>query len=780
MKSNPTSNQTLLPEEMHVLHFGSDNGILVFRINEDDVFICRSCNPKICSMLHSPEEKLLGNAFEVIFGDEHFAELRRVVENLLNAKTGYPIYVNLNQNQYKVLTRLINREDGQRSIILSFNERWRYSPMFYANETLLNAIQDAIFIFDVGDDGEFRLNFLNKSHMKTTGLNLERDSGKTPRELVGEEDGKNVVERYQICVDTQESLLYEEELFFPTHRESTWWQTQISPVIVEGKVVQVIGSSRDITAQKQAANRIESLYLEYEALFNETAIPIWMVDVPDENNVTSIGPSRWNKAYERVFGPVNPMKAGISIEEYFVEPKLVSDIYEKYQEVISTRKPITFEFELPLGDSTIFTLTTLTPVIREGKVKRIIGSSVDISEEKRNYAEIERLYLEYEALFTETAIPIWVEDVPDENDVNSIRLQRYNPTFEETYGFTTEENAGKTVAEIFTNKRGFFDHPRDVARIHEMYEAVLRKREPITIENEINIHGQKVVNYTTLTPVIRNGHIVNLIGSIQDITELRQYQDMLKLEGEMLMSRLQERTQVLEETYDDQDDMLTSITMGYQAPLTSILGLVEVLDVATPKEDSRSIFLEQIKEQLNDLVKMTNTILANSQTSVEEALRIQEFNVKVMVEGLLEDMIRENPEFEGRLFFEDHLPMKMIWHDQQRISRILRHMNNKAFQRMKEQDTLTLETHFDPETKVVLLVGRLDLSPSRFAGVDPETSLQQFDEETLDLMVNGLDVKLILMMVEKVGGNLSYEREGTAAKVTFSLPLIHQSDNPHR
>jgi PAS domain S-box-containing protein len=171
---------------------------------------------------------------------------------------------------YKVFGASTWDVEGNKSILFSFIERWRYSPTFYGNQALMDALQDTIFIFDYVKKGEFRLNFLNEEHQRSTGLILERDAGKTPQELVGEEDGARIAANYQRCIDENITMQYEEYNVLPVGAK--WWQTKIAPVLVDGQPRQIIGATRDITALKNANEALNALSTPNTKRFSTRAI----------------------------------------------------------------------------------------------------------------------------------------------------------------------------------------------------------------------------------------------------------------------------------------------------------------------------------------------------------------------------------------------------------------------------------------------------------------------------------------------------------------------------
>lgn len=120
-------------------------------------------------------------------------------------------------------------------------------------EMVLETAQDAIFIFDVDETDSgyaFYLRRLNSAHEATSGLSMSEDRGKTPVELLGEEDGGEIAANFRRCVETSEAISYEEELEMPAG--TFYWQTNLSPVIMEGQVTQLVGIARDITERKKS------------------------------------------------------------------------------------------------------------------------------------------------------------------------------------------------------------------------------------------------------------------------------------------------------------------------------------------------------------------------------------------------------------------------------------------------------------------------------------------------------------------------------------------------
>ncbi|WP_142858228.1 PAS domain-containing protein [Salinigranum halophilum] len=115
-------------------------------------------------------------------------------------------------------------------------------------EAVFDNAEDAVFLVDVETTDTaavFRYERLNPAHEASTGLSTADVQGKTPREVLGEELGGEVVANYQRCVDARDAITYEETLTLPEGQRV--WQTKLAPVIIDDEVTRIVGIARDIT-----------------------------------------------------------------------------------------------------------------------------------------------------------------------------------------------------------------------------------------------------------------------------------------------------------------------------------------------------------------------------------------------------------------------------------------------------------------------------------------------------------------------------------------------------
>ncbi len=124
---------------------------------------------------------------------------------------------------------------------------------------------DHLFVLQVTEHGLFVFEGLNPVHERATGLRSADLRGKTPAEVFPPETAAALEANYRRCVEAGVPISYEEQPDLPAGRKL--WETTLVPVRdpVSGRVEMILGSSRDVTEQRQMhtrlaqAQRIEAL-----------------------------------------------------------------------------------------------------------------------------------------------------------------------------------------------------------------------------------------------------------------------------------------------------------------------------------------------------------------------------------------------------------------------------------------------------------------------------------------------------------------------------------------
>ncbi|HEV2569349.1 MAG TPA: PAS domain S-box protein [Sphingomonas sp.] len=114
---------------------------------------------------------------------------------------------------------------------------------------------EALFVVNVLDDGGFTVEDLNPAHQASIGLPLDEVKGKRLDDILPPEVAATVIDHYRRVI--AEGGVYQYRETFELNGRTSHWDTVLVPVRdADGKIVRLIGSSRDLTAQLVAEEQL--------------------------------------------------------------------------------------------------------------------------------------------------------------------------------------------------------------------------------------------------------------------------------------------------------------------------------------------------------------------------------------------------------------------------------------------------------------------------------------------------------------------------------------------
>ncbi|UMZ72666.1 PAS domain-containing hybrid sensor histidine kinase/response regulator [Natranaerofaba carboxydovora] len=294
-------------------------------------------------------------------------------------------------------------------------------------EIIFNNTQDALFLIDVTNTNEFKFRRLNRTHEQITGLKTEDVQGKTPVEVLGPEFGAAVEAKYKSCLDKKESITYEELLDLPTGEK--YWQTQLTPVIKDGKITAIVGSSTDITEKKKIEEELKTINERFDTAVSAANIGVWEWNIIDDKLIWD------NKMYE-LYG-TTPEKTEEKMEMWAesIHPEDREENKELLLKAKNGEKNFDTQFRVIWPDGTIRYLRAFAETVHDfkGYPEKMIGINYDTTEQVLSEEKLAEAEKRYRTLFQDAPHGIVIINP------NTMTAEEFNDEACEMLGYTREE-----------------------------------------------------------------------------------------------------------------------------------------------------------------------------------------------------------------------------------------------------------------------------------------------------------------------------------------------------
>lgn len=133
---------------------------------------------------------------------------------------------------------------------------------------IFNSSPDLVFLLGVVN-GRFIFEDNNLIHQEFSTPYFGQFKGRYIDEILPPELSAFPISKYTECVNLRETIKYEEQIILPDGL-NLWFYTILTPIKNEqGKVIQILGSSRDITSLKHAEENLKNALKEKEVLLSE-------------------------------------------------------------------------------------------------------------------------------------------------------------------------------------------------------------------------------------------------------------------------------------------------------------------------------------------------------------------------------------------------------------------------------------------------------------------------------------------------------------------------------
>ncbi|MED0965408.1 PAS domain S-box protein [Bacillus paramycoides] len=490
-----------------------------------------------------------------------------------------------------------------------------YQNLAKANETLLESKRELKDTVHQLQGGIFKFKKVNGNFIHTLcdgqlfyqhGFHSQQVVGKSLPTIDSSIVSLHLVPRllkyYQQAWDGEEVTF---ELPWPN--DETIILFSLRPVKREGKVIEVVGSTVDITQRINAENELKVTKERLESFINHNVDAITIFDL-DGHMLQA------NKAYERIFGWSEKESVGKKLP--CVPEFLIDQTFEYINHIKNTnmKDPIItcLETVRQKKDKTLIDVSlTISPILDfRGNVIALSGICRDISERKQAERELHQLHqqlsdseMKYRALIEQATDAVYVVELNE--DQSPTRFIEVNPVACERFGYSREE----LLSMVFPS-----NVPPDSPMVQRIIEKIRKGQTAFTLQDEFVFPKGKTMTIEFSVRVFNlNGKKVFLSIS-RDITERLKTEELL---------RKSEKLAVV-------GQLSTAIAHEIKNPLTAMKGFIQLLKSMENKNTEH--YLDIVLSEIERIDSITNEFMTLAKP---EALEIKTNDLNVLMKQIV-------------------------------------------------------------------------------------------------------------------------------------------------
>ncbi|WP_144597159.1 PAS domain S-box protein [Bacillus cereus] len=381
----------------------------------------------------------------------------------------------------------------------------------------------------------------------------------------------------------------------------------LRPVKREGKVIEVVGSTVDITQRINAENELKVTKERLESFVNHNVDAITIFDL--EGHMLQA-----NKAYERIFGWSEEESIGKKlpcVPEFLIDQTLE---YINHIKNTNMTEPIVtcLETVRQKKDKTLIDVSlTISPILDfKGNVIALSGICRDISERKQAERELHQLHqqlsdseMKYRALIEQATDAVYVVEL-NENQLPT-RFIEVNPVACKRFGYSREELLSMTFPS---------NVPPDSPMVGRIIEKIREGETAFTLQDEFTFPKGKTMTIEFSVRVFNlNGKKVFLSIS-RDITERLKTEELL---------RKSEKLAVV-------GQLSTAIAHEIKNPLTAMKGFMQLLKSMGNKDTEH--YIDIVLSEIERIDSITNEFMTLAKP---EALEIKNNDLNVLIKQIV-------------------------------------------------------------------------------------------------------------------------------------------------
>lgn len=382
----------------------------------------------------------------------------------------------------------------------------------------------------------------------------------------------------------------------------------------------------------------------------------------------------------------------------------------------------------------------------EGEHTNFIALQKDITTEIATQQEMLRMNSRFEMITEKSMIGIWELEFPDDNVVWSDLLYKI-------YGF--EKDVDLMRNEMWRKVL----HPDDREAVLKRLESII-KGENGVIHDEYRIirandQSERLVECLTIAERDERGNLIRLVGSVKDVTEVKQYQNSILLQNEELKKINLEL-----------DNFVYSISHDLRSPLLSIKGILSLLMHDNQLTDDGKRFLSMADVSIGRLDGTIQEILEYSRNSRLE-LKSENFDLEEMVQTVFDDLKFSTTDSLSLFIHVDGSSQVLL--DKARVNVLLKNIIGNSVKYRRLDVDAEIRVNIINENKMVHIV--VSDNGEGIASEHQQKIFDMFFRGTSNSVGTGLGLYICKEIVNKMNGTIDVSsQKGIGTTMKINLP----------
>ncbi|WP_013321493.1 PAS domain S-box protein [Gloeothece verrucosa] len=403
-------------------------------------------------------------------------------------------------------------------------EQWLCQFNYHAPSVIYTIVQEA--------DGLIRFEYISSACEAINELTAEQvlENAHVLLELIHPDDRATYGEAVAKSAESLELFDHQWRIITPSGKVK-WLQGKSQPERRSNGAIAWYGVVIDITERKQIEARLQEQEIFLRSIYEGVEEPIFVIDVDENEDFRFVS---LNPAHQRA--------VGFSLSEIYGKTPQEAQvpaweaITQHYRDCLAARTTISYQENVFLHGRETSWYTTLTPLCNlEGRIFRIIGTALEITELKRTERALKQALQQIDAHFENSPLGIVQWD-------KSFHVLRWSKQAEQMFGWSAEE-----VKSHFWQDWNFV-HREDQDLVNAVTTAFMNGL--ITNQTIINRNVTKegrvmICQWDSSAVFDEMGNLVSVLSFVQDITERKQAELELQKQKELRETIFNESTDAI-------------------------------------------------------------------------------------------------------------------------------------------------------------------------------------------------------------------------------------------